>query len=588
MNCSRSHTTLLLALLTVLAYANTTHNGFVWDDHALVTQNYSIRNFAYLPLAFFRELFPDPSPEAIAYYRPVHTITLMADYALWGLNPAGYHFTNLLLHLACVLLLSLLLEQITDNRPLAFAVAALFAVHPVLTNAVTYVSGRADPLAFAAMLGAWLLWLHRRPAAFAGAAICYLAALGSRENAFLFPTLIFLHSRLLRRNGFRQAILDALPFALLAAASGLWRHAVLSLAGHESPPAWSLPWTVRMQIPFRALATYVGLLVWPAHLQMERQVVMDGAWLSVLSVAGAGAVIALAWLATRNRLACFGVCWFAVTLLPLSGLFSLNATVAEHWLYVPCVGLFLAVLSVVPLNRATIIGGAVALVALTTRTIVRNGDWQDAMTFYTRTQKAAPYSSAVRCNLALEYLAAGETNRAVAELTTLERLEPRNPHAKNNLATIHFAQGDLDTALARAEESLRLSPDNPSALSQMALIWERRGDFGRARLCYLQAIGTRLSVSLRMEYTRFLLRQRRLTDALPIAEEICGMEPPNPEAHNLRGVILAELGRYDEAQAAFERAASLDRHSRNATRNLERLRLLRSPPLPGAVLGPRG
>jgi len=566
---------LLLVLLTMLAYANTTRNEFLWDDHALVTNNSYIRNWRYLSLAFYDDLFHSRSATAVRYYRPLQTVTYIADYALWGLTPYGYHLTNLSLHLACVLLLSLLLEQFTTNRVIALAGAAFFAVHPLLSNAVTYVAGRADPLALGGMLAAWLLWRRRHPLPFAGSVFCYLGALCSRENAFLFPLLIFLHSLVLSRNQCRRAVLDALPFALVAAAFALWRHAVLAEAGIASTTTYTMPWIVRLQIPFRALATYLGLLVWPAHLQMERQVVLGGSWLYLLTAAGVLATAGLIVLARRNHLACFGVCWFAVTLLPVSGLFSLNATVAEHWLYVPCVGLFLGILAIVPLTRPTIIVAALALAALTVRTIARNRDWRDAMTFYAHTKGATLHSVAVRSNLALEYAAAGQTNRALTELLAAERLAPDAIYAKENLAAFYLKQGDIVQAQGKLADALQIDPQNPSALVSAALIWEQRGDVRKARLYYLRAMAQTLRVPLRLEYGQFLLRQQRYAEALQIAEEACALEPPNAESHNFRGIVLAELGRFNEAQAAFERAQNLDHHSSHATVNLARLRALR-------------
>jgi Flp pilus assembly protein TadD len=569
---------LLLGLLSVIAYGNSIHNSFLWDDHVLVTNNNYIRNHHYLPMVFRSDLFHNDFGSAARYYRPIQTVTYMADYALWGLNPDGYHLTNLFLQLACVLLLALLLEQLAANRLVAFIVAGLFAVHPVLTNAVTYIAGRADSLAFFGMLAAWLLWLRRRPLFFVASALCYVLALCSRENAFLFPLLIVLHSRLLDRNEWHRVLLDALPFALLATAFVFWRNAVLSLGGNVTTVSWSLPWTVRLQIPFRALATYLGLLFWPAHLQMERQVVLGGAWLRVLTTAGVLAVAGLVVLARRNRLACFGVCWFVLTLLPLSGLFSLNATVAEHWLYVPCAGLFLGVVSVVPLGRGAMIMAVAVLTALAARTIVRNTDWRDAITFYERTKTAAPYSAAVRSNLGLELVAAGRTNGALSELRNAERLAPDSIHASDNLAAIYLKQGNLDKAQGKVADALRLDPHNPNALARAAMIWEQRGDVRRARLYYLRALAQTLNVPLRLEYAEFLARQRRLAEALQIAEEACALEPPNANAHNLRGVVLAESSRFDEAQLAFETARKLDRHSPNAAQNLARLRALRDKP----------
>ena len=603
MNLSRSRMLLGLVLLTVLAYGNTTQNGFLWDDQSHIIENSHIRNHHYLGIVFRSDLFHRHAATAVPYYRPMQTVSYMADYALWGLNPFGYHLTNLALHLGCVLLLALLVEQLSasfcgreparglsmqtpspaasrlaatgrNHRWMAVAVAGLFAVHPVLTNAVSYVAGRADSLALGLMLTAWLLLLRGGSLCFAAALVCYLGALCSRENAFLFPLLLLLHG-LIKERSWRRGLWTALPFALLLLAFAVWRHAVVSLQGPVTHGSWALPGWVRLQIPFRALATYLGLLVWPGHLQMERQVVVGGAWLHFLTVAGVLAVAGLVVLARQNRLACFGVCWFAVTLLPVSGLFSLNATVAEHWLYVPCVGLFLAVAAIVPQQRAAAIALAAVLVALAGRTMVRNRDWQDGKRLFAQTKEAAPHSTAARVNLGLEYALAGETNRALKEWISSLQVSPGDAYVWNNLAAFYLKQGDLVRAEAVAEESLRQAPGNVGALLRLADVWEQRGNFGKARLCYTRALAQNLSVSLRLEYGQFFLRQQRPVGALEMAHEALALEPPNAEAHNLLGVALAEIGRFDEAQKAFEDARRLDRHSRNAERNLARLRAMR-------------
>ena len=588
MKFSRTKLLLLLTFFTVLAYGNTIRNNFVWDDDILVTENSHIRSFRCLPTAIYSDLFHTHNTQGALYYRPTQTVAYILDYELGGVNPAGYHCTNLLLHLACVLLLALLIERLSDNRPLSFAVAALFAVHPVLANAVAYVAGRADPLAFAGMLAAWLLWMRRRPLAFAAAALCYLFALGSRENAFLFPALIFLHSLILDRNRLRRAALDALPFVLLAVAFGFWRSAVLSLHGTSAVNHWTLPWLTRLQLPFRALATYLGLLVWPAHLQMERQVVL-GPPARLLALTGIGvlataALVALGVRAARrdNRLALFGLLWFAVTLLPVSGLFSLNATVAEHWLYVPCVGLFLALGAHCRFNRAAAVVGLLVLLALAGRTVARNRDWHDATTLFTQTRAAAPYSTAARANLSRALASSGDDKRALGELLDVQRVAPGDVHAHNNLAAFWLRRGDLARAEAETDAALRIAPGNVSALLRLADLHEQRGasltnqtarlrETLAARVCYTASLARSLNTKLRLEYGQFLLRQHRAAEALPIADEACALEPCNAEAHNLRGVVLAEMNWLAEAKTEFEAAQRYDRHSGNAARNLARL-----------------
>ena len=148
----------LIVAATLLVYANALGNAFLWDDHFLVVGNTAIKHWANVATIFVHPLFPDAIGSR--YYRPLQTLTYLLDYQLWGLRPWGFHLTNMLLHAGtAVLLYRLGLVVLRDARA-ALAGALLFAVHPIHTEAVTYVSGRSDPLAAFLMLAA-ALWFVR-------------------------------------------------------------------------------------------------------------------------------------------------------------------------------------------------------------------------------------------------------------------------------------------------------------------------------------------------------------------------------------------------------------------------------------------
>jgi Flp pilus assembly protein TadD len=595
---------LLLVVLAFACYAGSLDNGFVWDDQALIVENQQIRNCTYLPAIFTHDLMHAQST-GTAYYRPFQTVTYMMDYAWWGLDPTGYHLTNIALHILCVLLIWLMASQLTGNRLLSWMVAALFAVHPVNTNAVTYVAGRADPLALAGMLGALVL-LHqsrteRSPSPLlhavlvAGSWVCCLVALFSRENAMLFPALVVVYGLTTARgqggNRFRGALPLAAPYLIITVGFMMWRTAVLALHSKALVADWAIPLATRIQIPFRAMATYAGLIVWPAHLQMDRQVVASG-WNGVMLTAMGVALVAgliywIRWSYRHSPISLFGLGWFGIMIAPMLGGLSLVATVAEHWLYAPSVGLYLALTATVVellkrhtlplqarLQHAAVTACAIAIALLALRTNARNADWADPLTFFSRTQQQAPYSLAVRNNLGLAMAAEGKLHQAKAELEKAEQLAPGSTHIKNNLALVYFQMGRSDLALAKIRECLTLDPRNQLALKCLADIHESRGEIQPAQEAYRTLISQTLSVESRLNFARFLVRHDNAPAAIPVLEEAFHLEPGNAAVFNLLGYTLATRGAYARATASFQLAADLDRHNPDSRINLGRIAIL--------------
>ncbi len=591
MSLNRSRVFLLLTFLVFCAYGNSLHNELVWDDESLVTDNAYIRNSGYFGSAFLTDLFHNYTVTVATHYRPMQTLSLMADYAIWGLNPFGYHLTNILLHLACGLLVAELFVRSGGSWPVAFFAAAIFAVHPVNTNAVTYVAGRADPLALGFMLASLLLFEQYRQRRtlpfFAASALVYVAALFSRENAMLFPALVLIWVAAVTPSGpsrWRDACLAALPYALLAGAFALWRHTVLEAQGKPVAIEQAFSVGLRILTCFAGLATYVGLLAWPAQLQMERRL---GSPLLLLAVAGMICAIAylwaIRWARRRSRIVWLGLAWFGIAVLPVSGAFSLNATIAEHWLYVPSLGAYLALAAVVAVwsrraMRAVIVLCVVAVTALTARTVRRNQDWATPATLYLATKAVAPYSARVRVNLGQELKQTGQINDAVAELQIAERIEPTDARTKSNLAALYQSAGNLDAARAKIEECLRLEPDNVVALLRAAGIADAQNDLRGADRYFVRAIGRTTDVTAWMQYGEFLLKHRRYREALSIANACRSLDPHNANVFNLLGAIHAEQQDRPQAEAAFVRARALDRHAPDAELNLGRLACQRGDP----------
>ena len=414
----------LFAILAVL-FGFTVHmpalqGQLVWDDQYLAHDNPFIKSPILILEAFRHYLFLDSFS---AHYRPVQNLSFIFDYAFWNTNTYGFHLTNVLLHLTSGILLCFLLRRLfrpwggeTTTSLAALLVALLWIVHPVHSAAVDYISGRADSLAFTFGCGGWLLVLcgRGRQSRFARFSCWALAgasgmlALCSREIAVVWFVLFLLHTFLFDREAnrsFRFASL-ACCITLLGLCIGLRQ--LPEQRPHFNPSSeWSPP--TRAILMLRALGDYGRLMVFPGNLHMERTVIdpnnyrtkqswrdsVNSEYLSIL-----GLFIALAASAACIRkgpgqaMRIFGATWFVVGYLPVSNIIELNATVAEHWLYLPSVGflIFLAGCATdLPRNfrKASVALASCAVVGIGIRSAIRSTDWITPEIFYQRTVAAA-------------------------------------------------------------------------------------------------------------------------------------------------------------------------------------------------------
>ncbi len=428
---------LLAALVTavilagVFAYANSFLNGFVWDDVSFILrQERAPEPYAVAPL--FTEDQHAYGRGQGNFYRPLVAASYLLDFALSGgpdpddslaTGTTFFHLTNLLWHLAAALLLLGILRRAAAPVLVQAAVPVLFVLHPLHTEAVTYISGRADPMAAAFMFAA--LWFalaqgtpRRRWAAMAASLACFVAALLCKESALIYPALLLavllIHPRRQADGAARIAPSNwaSLGGAVVVLAVYLTlRATVLRFADPEATAA--LPLGERLVTMLKAIALYGKLIVVPTGLHMERTMRGTGAGTALAGLAlltlMTGALAAC--LVRRQRRAALALAWFLLTWLPISGIFPLNAPMAEHWLYVPLAGLLWAVAeAVTALTRRWRTAGTAATALLVAAGIVwagltaqRNRDWHHNERFFLATLAQNPDSARVHYNLAVTY-----------------------------------------------------------------------------------------------------------------------------------------------------------------------------------------
>ncbi len=403
-----------IIILGVLAYRGSLFGKFLLDDITLVVFNLHIRDLSGAARLFAENIGSGIGREVSSgFYRPLQMLSYALDYRLWNLSYIGYHFTNLILHILTALGVYWFVRLISKNRMLSFLSGVLFAVHPVHTEAVSYISGRADPLSVLFVLLSLIFYIKyldfheiRHYLLFP---LCYFMALLSRESSLLLPFLILLY-----HYSFRRAIKlsGMVPLVIVTAAYIFMRSVALkSMLPHFASAAGPID---RLAGFFAAFADYIRLLFLPYGLHMEygRKIfhfndpkVLSGLLLFLLIAA-----YALRKRKQGGGLAFFSVAWFIIALLPVSNIFPMAAYMAEHWLYLPSVGFFIllsgALLHLYRIEKAkaaALILMTVLPVSYTIATIKQNNYWSDPVVFYTRTLEYSPGSARMYTYLALYY-----------------------------------------------------------------------------------------------------------------------------------------------------------------------------------------
>jgi tetratricopeptide (TPR) repeat protein len=579
---------LFLAVVVFALYAPSLRNDFVWDDTALILRDPLIRSWQLVPEAFQHFLFTDATPSD--FYRPVQRLTYLLDYAAYIFQPAGYHITSILWHIGATLALLLLGGELLElfgveerkRRRIAFLAALAWAIHPVQTAAVAYISGRADPLAAAfGFLGLYCAIRALRAEAsrrylllFAAGALFLLSAL-SKETGLVF-FLLWCATLVLKKNWkeFRPA---AVLIVFVAAI-------YLSLrlpAEHVPVPAFRAPapLLVRPIVVARAFAEYTGLILFPLNLHMDRDVESHPEGMTepsirqtstrelqtILGMLLIAAAIYWIWRSRKQDPAIFACLVFAViTYLPVSGLAPLNATIAEHWLYLPSAFLFLAAgLAISRLRIPTVALASILflwLIFLGARTCIRTFDWKDQRTFLNRTIAAGGDSSRMLINLASQELHDAQLDAAKKHLELALLKEPNQPLAIINLAVVAIRQDAFVIAhklLDRAKELPLVDAQAHELLALLAFKEHDRVDLMRFRLASRTGPP---NWRIERRYIEVLDQSGATSNAINELRAVLRTQWYRAESWQLLSELLAKIGRTQEAAVAKEQAWNYDVH----------------------------
>ncbi len=515
---------LLLFFLSIVIYSNSLGGAFIYDDEYFVVKNINIRNLENIPSFFTSSTAVAFSELSQDVYRPITAASYALDFSLWKLNTFGYHLVNVIFHSMNAVLVFLIFLVIFGDVFTAFCAGALFAVHPVGTAAVSWISGRSSVLFLFFYLTALLYYILSRkkekgrhsfylPASL----ILYTFSLFSKEMAVTLPFILIAYDiHFGTPEPFRKKVYRYLPYFILTALFIAIRALVLQ---RVSQCGW---WGGNPYYTFltmlQVLVEYIKLLLAPVNLCAFYVTniytsIADTKVIFSLFILGA-IFLSLPFVFRRQRGISFGIWWFFITLLPVSNIVPLRALMAERFLYLPAIGFCL--IAAICIQKASVffarkkealtrfiavVLAALLFVAYSARTMARNEDWKDSLTI---------------------------TN-------SILKITPLNPWALASLGAAYSGQEQYEKAIKPLLKAITLSDSYFSPRSILGF-------------CYLE-LG-------------------RYNDAITVLNDALKMKPDNLEALNSLGVAYANVKQYDEAIKQFERSIQIDKTFASAYINL--------------------
>ncbi|MBU1038909.1 tetratricopeptide repeat protein [Patescibacteria group bacterium] len=407
---------LFLFILGLLVYLNALPNQLFWDDYDSLLNNYYIKDWSYFGRYFTENLIAGAGLMS-NYWRPLLLVIYSIEWHIWGDWATGYHLVSILIHLAAGLVLYDLLKKITDRPIIAWLASLIFLIHPLQTEAVTYVAGRGDPLSVL-FLSLSLLWYwrsrfketisYKKRHWFIGSIIALVAAILTKDKSIIMPALLLLMEFYVWQQnktvGFKDWLKQVLKntwlywliivFYLYLRATVLNFQDTFNIYGQASVYTESL--AIRLWTWLSVWPQYLKLFFVPVGLHMERLVDIKISWLAGDVLLGIGLVILLAVIMVvswrRKFISAFGLLWLGIALAPASGVvIPVSGLMYEHYMYLPLLGLAIflmfwgdVLIKKFPLFLKISCFGLLMiwLVWLGVRTIERNADWRTPIVFY--------------------------------------------------------------------------------------------------------------------------------------------------------------------------------------------------------------
>ncbi|MFP4369903.1 MAG: tetratricopeptide repeat protein [Candidatus Kapaibacterium sp.] len=534
----------LISLAVIISYSNSLNASFQFDDYL---------NFVEHSKGITPEWFSQPSNWLNYMERPVSAFTLAMQWEAHGEDVTGYHIVNIAIHIAVSVLVfffALFILRNADTGHLrdkitlaALFAALIYALHPLQTQAVTYIVQRHASMAAMFYIMSIIFYVlgrknhlqngmnSRNIIFYFGALLTFLLAFFSKQNALTAPAAWLLVEFYFIRGPKGKRDIRFLLISLIALAALF----VLALALTGLPrETEEISRGQYLLTQFYVIVEYFKLMIFPVGQNIDHDIALAESFFNlreILSFLFVAATVALGvWLYKRDKIISFSIFWFYLTLLVESSVIPIQDVMFEHRLYLPIFGFALSLsYGVFRLSgrRSSAVAAALLLILSITyvaMSYARNEIWQTKYTLWSDAYAKAPDKPRVIYNLANEYKDTGQSEKAVSLYEKAVRLDPSFKMPYTNLSTIYNQKGEYKKTIALLKPLENSLPKHYKAFNNLGLAYHAAEDYENAE--------------------KFLLK------ALSI-------KPDFAESYANLGLIYSKLGEYDKAIANYNKAAEL-------------------------------
>ncbi len=488
-----------------------------WDDDLYVLQNPFIRSLSIRNIAaFFSNTF-------LGNYAPLHLCTYALDFQIWGLDPKGYHLTNLVFHLFNTVGTFYLVSIITRNKNAAWLTAMLFAIHPVNVETVAWISQRKTLIAQAFFILSFIQYLRfatgHSSRNYYWSLFFFFCSLLSKVSTITLPLLLVLYDVCFQKKQSKASFADIIPFFSLSFIFGLISlyAQFIAYGGELRFHGGSLLSNLCTMIV--ALRKYVSLIFFPFNLSAYYYFSYQSLFAPpvIFSIAWILIILVLLLIFRKDKTILFWAGWFFITLLPNMQIVPLDAVMGDRYMYLPAVGIFCLMAMALQkffgkYNFTTVIGKTVLASVFAVCGMLlflsynRVGIWKNDLTLWSETIKSSP-----------------------------------SPVAYNNLAVYWGREGGFNRSQEFFEKALKIAPDNYQANKNLGSLSMLKKDFYNAEIYYKKALSLKPYMEpLKLEMGSMYIEKKNLTKAREILEEIPAASPNYPEARKRLSQIRPE------------------------------------------------
>jgi len=550
-----------------------------WDDPSYVQGIKAIRTPGWLGI---KEVLTKPLPASHGDYIPVTIFSYWMDYQVWGFQPKGYHLTNLLLHALSAGLLFLLLQRLTANPGVSTMATLLFALHPMNTEAVTWIAERKSVMALFWMLLSFHAFLSYQRTVkikkgyYCLALLCYLLSCLSKTAVVFFPLLLLAYQVCLVKMSFYRSLGSVISFFVISVATAAGRLLGHYTSGQMVWEPFATYWVQGVTI-IEIFGGYFKKLMMPTGLNNSyplktcSSLLEPGVLFGILVMVGI--IILIVQCRRRYPLVSFGLLWYLAAWLPHAQIIAIPPALrADRYVYYSSPGLFLALVffadqwvrttthlfNTKKLRFAMGVSCCVIVSLLASMTILRNNVWSNSISLWCDSVKKDNQNLLAHTNLGKAYEAEGMLNEAILEYKYVLAMNTTSAVAHYNIGSVYAKQGRLDEAITAYKRSLVLDPHYLEAHTDLGNVYFKKGELHEAIYEHKK------SLELDPDYEKGYLNlgvayggEGRLDEAIVAFKRACSINPYCADAHNNLSVAYYFKGDYALAVKHYAHAQKL-------------------------------